>query len=61
MQEFTGVYWLRWRHCLLECLLMKKLIIEVQVGRKEIYSIAIKDRVLAGKDKEIYLDLSYQN
>ena len=36
---------------------MKKLIVtKVQVGRKEIYNIAIKDRVLAGKDREICHD-----
>ena len=59
IQKFTGVYWLRWRHCLLECLLVKKLHLlvttKVQVGRKEIYNITVKKTVLASasKDKEI--------
>ena len=57
MQAFIGVYWLRWCCCLLERLLIKKLIVtKVQVVKKEIYNIAIKDRVLTSKNKEICHD-----
>ena len=53
MQEFTGVYWSEWHHCLVKKLITTK----VQVGRKEIYNIAIiKNRVLAGKDRVICCD-----
>ena len=52
--EFTGVYQLKWRHCLLERLLTKKLIkTKVQVSSKEICNVAIKDRVVAVQDREI--------
>ena len=51
IHEFTGVYQLKWRHSLLECLLTKKT--KVQVGSKEICNIAIKDRVVAVQDREI--------
>ena len=54
IQEFTGVYQIKWHHSLLERLLMKKLLkTKVQVGNKEICNIAIKDRVVAVQDGEI--------
>ena len=40
IHEFTGVYQLKWRHCLLERLLTKKLIkTKVQVSSKEICNV----------------------
>ena len=56
IQEFMGVYQLKWCHSLLERLLMKKLLkTKVQVSSKEICNIAIKDKVVAVQDREIPL------
>ena len=55
IQEFTGVYLLKWRHGLLERLLMKKLLNDQGSGcRKEIYNIAVKNRVVAPRGRDLF-------
>ena len=50
IQEFTGVYLLKWRHGLLECLLMKKLLNDQGLGcRKEYITSLLKTEWLLHK------------